>query len=483
MRRQIMVWIFVISVMCSSLRGTISIYANETYENKDIYNFIQRMYETVLERSGDAAGIDDWYNQLVDGVSDGAQIVYGFLFSEEFKAKNYDDLSYVHILYRALFDRKPDEEGLNDWLDRLANGDSRLNVCKGFIDSQEFADLCGRYKIRQGTIVVSAQEQQQIFVRQFVIRLYEKTLGRQADEDGLVYWCDRLIATEITGADVVRGFVLSDECKSKEMTDIQFVTMLYNAIFDRQPDAGMDTWLRELEKGKTREDVCNGFIYSEEFAALCAKYNIEVGDKNIIDPNKPMVALTFDDGPGVYTERLLDCLEAYDAKATFFVVGTNAAKYQSTLKRMSELECEIGNHTYSHPNLTNVSVSEINRQMNLTNGYISSATGSIATVMRPPYGAHNSTVRSNVGLPVILWSIDTRDWETKNTQSTVNSVLNAVKDGDIVLMHDIHKTTVAAAEIIIPELIDRGYQLVTVSKLAQYRGSGLKKGTVYYNFK
>ena len=153
------------------------------------------------------------------------------------------------------------------------------------------------------------------------------------------------------------------------------------------------------------------------------------------------------------------------------------------MKRAFDLGCEIGNHTYNHPTLTRLSVADIQSQINRTNQYIKKATGSNATVMRPPGGAWNNTVKSAVGLPVILWSIDTRDWEPRNAQSTINSVLKNVKDGDIVLMHDIHKQSVDAAEVIIPELVKRGYQLVTVSELAQYRGSGLSSGSVYYSFR
>ncbi len=99
--------------------------------------------------------------------------------------------------------------------------------------------------------------------------------------------------------------------------------------------------------------------------------------------------------------------------------------------------------------------------------------------MRPPYGAYNSSVLSCVGVPAILWSIDTRDWEHRNADRTVSNVLTQVKDGDIILMHDIHKATVDAAERLIPELKRRGYQLVTVSELAKYKQKSLSAGNVY----
>lgn len=198
-----------------------------------------------------------------------------------------------------------------------------------------------------------------------------------------------------------------------------------------------------------------------------------------IDPKKPMVALTFDDGPGPYTERLLDCIERNKVRATFFLVGQSIPIYPNAVKREYDLKCEIGNHTYDHPQLTRISDSQISSQINSTNTNIRNITGHNATLLRPPYGAYNAAVNTLAGMPVIMWSIDTRDWETRNTQSTVDAVLNHVRDGDIILMHDIHLPTVAAAEIIIPELLGRGYQLVTVSELGYYKRGGLTNGAVY----
>lgn len=215
-------------------------------------------------------------------------------------------------------------------------------------------------------------------------------------------------------------------------------------------------------------------------------YNENVEVKMEVDPNKKMVALTFDDGPGAYTDRLLDCLEKNDAKATFFMVGTGINSYKKTVKRMAELGCELGNHSYDHPAFTSLSNAAIQSQIQKTSNLIKQAAGSNPTVARLPYGdgASNSRVLGAIGLPSIYWSIDTRDWaNTGNPQHTVNEVLNYVKDGDIVLMHDIHKSTVIAAEQIIPALKKKGYQLVTVSQLAKYKGkTTLKAGKTYRKF-
>lgn len=201
-----------------------------------------------------------------------------------------------------------------------------------------------------------------------------------------------------------------------------------------------------------------------------------------IDKTKPMVALTYDDGPSSNTNTILNTLKKYKGVATFFVVGNRVSAFSSTVKKAHKMGCEIGNHTYSHKILTSVGSSTIRSQILKTNKAIKKRTGSYAAVMRPPGGSHNATVRRNVKAPLILWSIDTRDWEHRNASRTISSVLNHIKDGDIVLMHDLYAPTAKASKTIIPKLTKRGYQLVTVSELADCRG-GMKKGKVYYRLR
>lgn len=201
-----------------------------------------------------------------------------------------------------------------------------------------------------------------------------------------------------------------------------------------------------------------------------------------IDKDQPMIALTFDDGPGKRTGELLDALEKYDAHATFFMLGQKVSQYKSEVKKMKDIGCELGSHSYDHPNFTKLSPDSIQKQMNTTNDKFVGAAGSKATVMRPPYGAINDTVKANVGLPMILWNIDTLDWKTRNAQKTIDTVMELVGDGDIILMHDIHSETIDAALELIPKLEDAGYQLVTVSELAAAKDKKLKNGGKYTDF-
>lgn len=201
-----------------------------------------------------------------------------------------------------------------------------------------------------------------------------------------------------------------------------------------------------------------------------------------VDPSKKMVAITFDDGPGPYTKEIVKCLKKNESRATFFVLGQSVDSYKSSVKAAYKIGCEIGNHSYSHSNLPSLSQGDIKSQMQKTDQKVKAITGKSTTVMRTPYGATSANVKNAVGKPIILWSIDTLDWKTRNKSKTISAVMDNVKDGDVILMHDIHEPTKEAALTIIPRLRRQGYQLVTVSELAKYRGYKMQNGSVYHNF-
>lgn len=201
-----------------------------------------------------------------------------------------------------------------------------------------------------------------------------------------------------------------------------------------------------------------------------------------IDPDQPMVAITFDDGPSKdYTPIILDVLKENDARATFFVLGNEVKKNKETLVRMVDEGNEIGNHSYNHKDLTSISDYELYQQIVGTDEFIEDITGIKPTVMRPPYGFVNDRISSRIYKPIILWSLDTLDWQNRNTEKICSNILDNVKDGDIILMHDIYGTTADAVKIVVPELVKRGYQLVTVSELNQYRQATMLPGQKYSN--
>lgn len=203
-----------------------------------------------------------------------------------------------------------------------------------------------------------------------------------------------------------------------------------------------------------------------------------------VDPTRPMVALTFDDGPSAATSRILDSLEAHGARATFYAVGNRMNSYPDTVRRMVSLGCEIGSHTWAHTYITRLSAEGLHGNLNQFNANLQAIAGITSQTMRPPGGFVNDASKqalASYGVPAIMWSIDTLDWKTRNAQATVNCVLSQVRDGDIILMHDLYGTTADAATVLIPELIARGYQLVTVSEMAACRG-GMQAGQVYHSF-
>lgn len=202
-----------------------------------------------------------------------------------------------------------------------------------------------------------------------------------------------------------------------------------------------------------------------------------------IDPEKPMVALTFDDGPSKYTDALLDKLEECNARASFFVLGSNVRRYPETIKRMEELGCEIGNHTYSHADLTDLEAEQIQAEIESTNQELTNVLGYGAKLVRPTYGALNDTVKASLAYPFAMWSVDTTDWQRDDAASVANYVLEIVQDGDVILLHDIHETTVEAMMTVIPELQARGYQLVTMSEMAKLRGVTFENGEKYFSFR
>ena len=202
----------------------------------------------------------------------------------------------------------------------------------------------------------------------------------------------------------------------------------------------------------------------------------------VIDPSKKLVALTFDDGPSEYTKRILRTLKQYDSVATFFVVGNRVELFEDVLKEELEIGCEIGNHTYEHKVLTELNAEQIWLQIFRTNEAVKKVTGEYPTLMRPPCGFDNGSTNCIIAMPLILWSVDTKDWQTQNCYCSVQTVLENVKDGDIILMHDMYEASAEAVETIVPSLIAEGYQLVTVSELAEYRGMILQEGEEYSSF-
>ena len=194
------------------------------------------------------------------------------------------------------------------------------------------------------------------------------------------------------------------------------------------------------------------------------------------EKKRPLIALTFDDGPGQYTDKLLDCLEENNAHATFFMLGQLVGQYPETVKRMVELGCELGNHSWDHQNMLDLSLDGVVKEFGDTDQALIDACGQESTVIRPPYGNYTDDIIAAVGKPFILWSIDSLDWKYLDADLDYNGIMNDsnLGDGAVILMHDIHGPSVDAALRLIPALVDQGYKLVTVSEMAEAKNVTLK---------
>jgi len=199
----------------------------------------------------------------------------------------------------------------------------------------------------------------------------------------------------------------------------------------------------------------------------------------VIDRSKPMIALTFDDGPSHNTGRIIDVLNKYGVKATFFVLGANILGNEDIIEELKISGMEIGNHMYSHKLLTRMKEDDIKKEYNKTRKLIYDIVGEYPSLTRPSYGSANKKVRRVIDSPIIGWNIDTLDWKYHNSNYIENKILNKVSDGSIILMHDIYSATGNAIEKVIPKLLDSGYQFVTVSELFYYKNIELENGKMY----
>ena len=197
------------------------------------------------------------------------------------------------------------------------------------------------------------------------------------------------------------------------------------------------------------------------------------------EKHKKVIALTFDDGPNATTTpQALDILAKYKIKATFFVQGKNIAGNEAILKRIQAEGHEVGNHSWNHPVLTQLSLEDAKKQITDTEDAIKSVLGKSSKLMRPPYGAISDDIRNSLDLSFIMWDVDSLDWKSKNEAAILTEVQRQTTDGSIILMHDIHQTSVNALPKVIEYLQGQGYSFVTVSELL---GNHVKPHEIYYS--
>ena len=249
--------------------------------------------------------------------------------------------------------------------------------------------------------------------------------------------------------------------------DNKYCVVFYKYFFDSNIYSyDLDSFMIDLDSSTI------SMVYTEVF-----NYDI-ITNKKINNSDK-LIALTFDDGPNYNTGKVLDVLAKYNVKATFFVLGSKAKDNKKILKREYDSGMEIGNHTFNHLLLTKYKENVIKDEIDKTSSVIFEVTGRYPKLLRPSYGVYNNIVKKIGNMPFIIWDIDTLDWKYHNSKRIASRVINKVKDGDIILMHDIYSATANSLNIIIPELQNRGYTFVTIPELFYYKEITLEKGMVY----
>ena len=241
--------------------------------------FVSRLYWNFLKREPDEKGLTDWVDVLRFGRGTGAKVVAGFVLSPEYKANSLSNKDYVTALYRIIFNREPDTAGLNAWIGVMENGCTNKKVLAGFVNSEEFKNLCRDLGIVSGTYNSDEIADQNVKIAAFVARLYKICLGRAYEQEGLNYWVNALVDRTMNGSSVVLGFFGSQEFENRKLDDTEFVTTAYRAILNREPDpTGLKGWIDALAKGKMRDRVLSGFLKSTEFDGLCKEYRIASGN-------------------------------------------------------------------------------------------------------------------------------------------------------------------------------------------------------------
>ena len=241
-----------------------------------VSGFVERLYTVALGRSSDPVGASDWVAAITERGETGADAARGFLYSDEFLNKDVTTEEFVRILYVTFFDREPDTDGFNGWVNALNNGASKRDVIEGFINSTEWANLCLRYGIASGgTGVPNIEVEPNQSTIDFCTRLYTTCLNREADQNGLMAWARQLANRRDSGSGAARGFFFSSEFEGQNVSNGEFVNRLYRTFMGREADeAGYTAWVAQLEQGETRETVFMGFAESPEFTRICASYGI-----------------------------------------------------------------------------------------------------------------------------------------------------------------------------------------------------------------
>ena len=254
--------------------------------------------------------------------------------------------------------------------------------------------------------------------------------------------------------------------------------------FDRDPDTGamlgQSTTVALTAQSTDRVVSSSGQALREAVIAktpFAAPEPVPGGLEHINCDLVACAALTYDDGPNAQTTRLLDILSKHGVYATFFEQGVNVNTNPAIAKSVVDAGHTVANHTMSHPYLTKLQASGVNKEIRGAQAAIEKATGVVPAYLRPPYGATNAAVAAAAAMPLIIWDVDSLDWQSRNKAVFIPRIMSLVKPGSIILQHDVHSTTVDGQDELITQLKGKGFYLVTLPQL--FAGIDLQPGASY----
>lgn len=278
----------------------------------------------------------------------------------------------------------------------------------------------------------------------------------------------RISLQELFDIDKLKSAIESYENNKEKLTDAN-INILFN-------DKSTTFYIKENENIKNLEIVNNEL---KDASKISLNLDDNYHKEHTIIKDAKLVAFTFDDGPSKYTLDIINILEEYNASATFFEVGYNIKAHPEITKEVSDRGFEVANHTTDHSKLTKLTEAKYLSKINDNNALFKELTGKDMPYLRPPYGSYNDKIKASAGVPIVTWSLDTRDWESRNKDKVIEMVINNIKEGDIILFHDLYESTRDAVKELMPLLKEQGYQAVSVGELFKSKGITLEAGTSY----
>lgn len=242
--------------------------------------FVTDLYTNLLNRKPDSKGLISWTTSLQNGQNTAASMVVGFVKSREFQNRSLSISDYISVLYRAILGRKAAESDINAWRNAINNGSTRIKVLEGLLGSREFKNMCNKYGIQTGSFKSSEFIDVNSKISSFIARLYLQCLNRKYDDEGLYSWVNSIVNGSTTGTEAARGFMLSSEINSRNLSNTEFIKVCYRALLNREPDeGGLNSWLNSLKNGMSRNEVVESFVWSDEFMNYCKSNGIKLSPK------------------------------------------------------------------------------------------------------------------------------------------------------------------------------------------------------------